>query len=82
VLFVYYCITISLTILEPVVCFLFHFYEIYTNCAIEDSDILIVGINLAMIIPRMLIQIVLSLFIADRFSLYLLMTLKLIEPIS
>jgi hypothetical protein len=26
VLFVYYCITISLTIIEPAVCFIFHFY--------------------------------------------------------
>jgi hypothetical protein len=67
--------------MEPVIGFIFHIYDIYTNSQIENCDILLVKINFIVTIPRFIIQLVLSIFIAQRFELHVLMILKMIEPL-
>lgn len=78
ILFAYYCITISMSIVEPALSFMIHFYEIYTNCPIENSDVNLVKLKFIINVPRLIIQLFLSMLIAYRFTLSFLMIFTLI----
>ena len=71
-----------MTIIEPAISFFMHFYEVYTNIPIENSDLLQVSFNFWINGARLVVQIALSIFIAYRFTLSFLMIITLIESVS
>lgn len=71
-----------MSIVEPAITFFIHFYEVYTNCPIENSDINMVRIQFIINVPRLFIQLLLSALIAYQFTLSFLLIFTLIESIS
>lgn len=78
ILFSYYCISISMSIIEPALSFILHFYEVYTNCQIENLDINIVKLKFIINVPRLLIQLFISALITFQFTMSFLMIFTLI----
>lgn len=81
VLFAYYCVTFTLSIIESAICLVVHFYEVYTENMIENSDIMKVKIKFIINVPKLVIQLLLSVLIAYRIKMYFFMIITAIELI-
>ena len=69
-IFIYYTVIISLSIIEPVVKYFFDFYQKYTLCHIANIDEKLALLSLWISVPRLLIQIFLSICLAFKFSIF------------
>lgn len=78
-LFAYYCLIFSMSIVESAVGLAVHFYELYTESPIENSDILMVRIKFYINVPRHVLEILLSLLIGFQFQQYFIMAFCIIE---
>ncbi len=81
-IFVYYTITISLSIIEPIVKYFFDFYEKYTLCHIRNIDETLALVSLWISIPRLLIQIFLAVCLAIKFSIFFYLIFTIIDLVS
>lgn len=68
VLFVYYMFSTATILAEPFIQFSVDFYEKYTFTHVKNSDEFLAMAGLIINIPRLIIQLVLSLWIAYKFS--------------
>lgn len=68
-IFAYYTVTISLSIIEPIVKFGIDFYEKYTLCHISNIDEKMATITLFISVPKNLIQIILAIILALKFEI-------------
>lgn len=67
VIFIYYCICIALTLLEPLFVFCMHFYEVFTEDIIENLHLNMVKVKLIATVTRLLAQLAMILYIGKRF---------------